>query len=1138
MYPPGALRRVTRSRKEPALFERGNIDHGIKDDNQNLIKCMLQLGVRSYQPSHYQLRDVSTSLQAPHDVVHKLYPFATCLDLQSGITGGDCAYVVVARHALGREAPLHDVQRAALKLRSILAQHLEGYDPDTGCLPVFRQLFLSEATACKKTLDLAGDYFALFMTDVRTWHNDAQNGRRRVKNHAMDANSQLLRHAGLLKDRFVFDAFEQLLDSEINALTSRYNGVIPDAVRKHDWGKDALRCAFQYRAFHVRATSTNAVTTWMQGHEWLIMSTVVERPILILSAVSVRLGDDASQSFYAPWLTWHPEAAKSQKQMQEEPEIAVHDQFRSRTPLVLAFVGSPPNHYVAVVPNDDFSESDIYTLPESSASDPQIAGSGSDDDSDSRGNTDSSRQSEGSTRSKGASFAQLHGRAPFRTTIETAWRAKLDDTEASVFLLVRQVEEKHSVQFLQRRKTKRRIEYACGFSSWAQKRSDRDGKNAIEKNTTSNGGERSSGESEIGSCAGRLVSRLDDSVGTWVIDENNSSWEHCCPPMQKKRKMTKDTVLTLMCEDGASFARNGDIKRFMLSKFGVQINDTMATRCRAEYPSKKWGANEDEYFRRIPAFFKCVSEELRHGAFSYDLKMTESNVFCALFFSLLYTRQVVENGLPFLAIDACHYRYHLGGTWVAATTILANGYALPLAFAFVAANESSEVWDFFCEKLASVIPDDRELVIVSDRRAELATALQKWYPESDKVACSYHIAKNAKNHANMNYAALDTYVSWLAKTTTRREFETVKMKVEQKLKGEHAVASSKVLKFFSYLTQDHIMKDDWTLSTMTAESSSNRFGMVTSNLGEGTFSGMSQERSMPIGIAVESLWRRSHEKFMKLQSSIRAKIHAFVQKMMEQGFGESPAKDAVFADFACVDPGRTFHKVLGSFQLAAEEYPSSIELVREGTSGILNDTEPAATVYKATSDRNTDVYYMKIPVRGVDETRECRWHLCTCRKPFAYGVPCKHLLSLCKIVRGDEDARRPQWAWQHFVHPRLLMGSLYRCTEINVDQAVCVDVSHLQTVDLVADQVPKPFAPIKSAVKGRPKNKHKRHTGGGDTAGDVGSKYGRITSNGESSQQRRSGPRKCGNCGVAGHDVRTCTAEAQEAARDKELDPK
>ncbi|XP_010451663.1 PREDICTED: uncharacterized protein LOC104733815 [Camelina sativa] len=81
------------------------------------------------------------------------------------------------------------------------------------------------------------------------------------------------------------------------------------------------------------------------------------------------------------------------------------------------------------------------------------------------------------------------------------------------------------------------------------------------------------------------------------------------------------------------------------------------------------------------------------------------------------------------------------GTLLIATTQDGNFNIFPLAYAVVDI-ENDVSWEWFFTQLSSVIPDDEELALISDRHKSIGKAIAKVYPLASRGICTYHLHKN------------------------------------------------------------------------------------------------------------------------------------------------------------------------------------------------------------------------------------------------------------------------------------------------------------------------------------------------------------------------------------------------------------
>ena len=69
---------------------------------------------------------------------------------------------------------------------------------------------------------------------------------------------------------------------------------------------------------------------------------------------------------------------------------------------------------------------------------------------------------------------------------------------------------------------------------------------------------------------------------------------------------------------------------------------------------------------------------------------------------------------------------------------------LPIAFSVVD-SENDDAWTWFLEKLLAIVPDTRDLTIVSDRHQSIYCGIKKMYPQANHGACLVHIQRNVQS---------------------------------------------------------------------------------------------------------------------------------------------------------------------------------------------------------------------------------------------------------------------------------------------------------------------------------------------------------------------------------------------------------
>ena len=96
-----------------------------------------------------------------------------------------------------------------------------------------------------------------------------------------------------------------------------------------------------------------------------------------------------------------------------------------------------------------------------------------------------------------------------------------------------------------------------------------------------------------------------------------------------------------------------------------------------------------------------------------------------------------------IAVDGTFLKTKYRGTMIVATAQDGNYHQYPLAFAVVD-SENNDSWRWFMTKLQEIIPDDDELVFISDRHQSILKAVAEVYKKSTHGFCAWHLSQNIK----------------------------------------------------------------------------------------------------------------------------------------------------------------------------------------------------------------------------------------------------------------------------------------------------------------------------------------------------------------------------------------------------------
>jgi len=100
-----------------------------------------------------------------------------------------------------------------------------------------------------------------------------------------------------------------------------------------------------------------------------------------------------------------------------------------------------------------------------------------------------------------------------------------------------------------------------------------------------------------------------------------------------------------------------------------------------------------------------------------------------------------------IAVDGTFLKTKYKGTLIVATGQDGNWHQYPLAWAVVD-SENDESWKWFMTKLEELIPDDEEVVIISDRHQSIIKAVSDVYKKAQHGFCAWHLSQNIKTRVN------------------------------------------------------------------------------------------------------------------------------------------------------------------------------------------------------------------------------------------------------------------------------------------------------------------------------------------------------------------------------------------------------
>lgn len=269
---------------------------------------------------------------------------------------------------------------------------------------------------------------------------------------------------------------------------------------------------------------------------------------------------------------------------------------------------------------------------------------------------------------------------------------------------------------------------------------------------------------------------------------------------------------------------------------GVQICYSTALRGKSLAVRDLRGSPEDNY--KLLYRYLYVLEQFNPGT-KTKLLLDDVGKFKYLFIALGASIEGFQAMRKVIIVDATFIKNGFGGVLVFASAQDPNRHHYPIAFG-VLDGEKLDSWTWFFEMLKSVVPDSSELVFMSDRNANLISAIEKLYPLAHHGYCVWHLSQNVKTHTS---GANKDVIAWRFMECSRiytvgefdRAYESFKMRYPTAAK---------------YL-EESTVKEKWARPYFPGC----RYNLDTSNAVESLNSTFLDERKYPIIPMLDTIMR-------------------------------------------------------------------------------------------------------------------------------------------------------------------------------------------------------------------------------------------------------------------------------------------
>ncbi|KAG7593761.1 Zinc finger SWIM-type [Arabidopsis thaliana x Arabidopsis arenosa] len=214
--------------------------------------------------------------------------------------------------------------------------------------------------------------------------------------------------------------------------------------------------------------------------------------------------------------------------------------------------------------------------------------------------------------------------------------------------------------------------------------------------------------------------------------------------------------------------RANELRRMLRQEFSLNVSYWKAWRAREIAMDNAMGSAMGSY-ALIQPYFKLLLETNPNSLVAMETEKDNSGIerFKYLFFALHACVQGYAYMRKAIVIDGTHLRGRYGGCLIAASAQDANFQVFPIAFGIVN-SENDEAWTWFMTKLTEAIPDDPELVFVSDRHSSIYASIRKLSALVSCAARAYRLSDfnrlfaeiRAKDGACADYLAGIGFEHW------------------------------------------------------------------------------------------------------------------------------------------------------------------------------------------------------------------------------------------------------------------------------------------------------------------------------------------------------------------------------------------
>ncbi|XP_024007910.1 uncharacterized protein LOC112083921 [Eutrema salsugineum] len=277
-----------------------------------------------------------------------------------------------------------------------------------------------------------------------------------------------------------------------------------------------------------------------------------------------------------------------------------------------------------------------------------------------------------------------------------------------------------------------------------------------------------------------------------------------------------------------------DLCRLLRQEYSLHVSYWKAWRAREIALDNALGGAAASFALVTPYFEKLLTTN-PNSVVALETETSASGVvrFKYLFYSLDACAQGYRYMRKVIVIDATHLSGRYSGCLMAASAQDGNFQVFPLGFGIVN-SENDDSWEWFLRKLTAIVPDEHDLVFVSDRHASIYASIRKVYPMSSHGACIVHLQRNVVTNFKSEHLSHLTSVAGRAYRFS--DFEKAFMEIK--------AIDERCADYLQRIGFEH-----WTRSHFVGE----RYNVMTSNISESLNKVMTMVREYPIISILETI---------------------------------------------------------------------------------------------------------------------------------------------------------------------------------------------------------------------------------------------------------------------------------------------